>query len=340
MSYTYYDESKHGMFIPGCESWRLDGDIDAEISINSDGEGDAAEEEALQETVENEQEGSDIQESATQLALITERGFAGYDTIDRMRSYLASPGSNPRVVAHLFNLDSYVPNYTLYSQPGMEDLGASLKKAASNVGEFIKKIIEKIVTLFQRIIPWFGQNIETLRNRHEILVNKVASIDKKTGNENLKQYDGDRKVMSVGVLDGAANALSAAGSLLASIFTMSNKMKDRRGNKLTSRVLKRDTSPKKMSVDGIKDLLDRIGNTIKSLGEAQTASKKGLEEAKKEQAKLEGASTNPKEIAEARTRLVEANQVLADTTSDTKLAARAVTMALDDAKFLCKIAAG
>ena len=340
MSYTYYDESKHGMFIPGCESWRLDGDIDAEISINSDGGEDAAEEEALQETVENEQEGSDIQESATQLALITERGFAGYDTINRMRSYLASPGSDPRVLAHLFDLDSYVPNYTLYSRPGMEDLGASLKKAASNVGDFIKKIIEKIITLFQRIIPWFGQNLETLRNRYETLKNKASSIDKKTGDANLKQYDGPELVMQVGMMDGLKNVFNAGAAALVSFLTMRNKMKDRKGNKLTKGVLKRDTSPKNMSVGDITNLLDRIGNTLKAFTEAQEGAKKGLEEAKKEQAKLSGSTTDPKEIAEARTKLVEANQILADTTNNIKVASRGVSMALDDVKLLCKIAAG
>lgn len=339
MSYTYYDKSKHGMFIPGCESWRLDGDIDAEISINGAGGDDAAEEEALQETVENEQEGSDIQEDATKLALITERGFAGYDTINRMRAYLSSPGANPRVLAHLFDIDSYVPNYTLYSRPGMEDLGASLKKAASNVGDFIKKIIEKIVTLFQRIIPWFGQNIETLQTRHDILMKKVASIDDTIGNANLKKYDGSALVMKVSVMDSVKDILDAGKALLSSIFTAKD-MQERKGNKLTQSVLKRDTSPKDVTVDDISKLLERVNNTIEAFKATRDASKKGLEEAKKKQAELSGATTDPDEIATARANLVTANQALAETANNIKVASRGMTMALDDVKLLCKIAAG
>lgn len=307
---NYYNDSS---FIPGVESWALsdDPDINAEITINTEEEADEAEEQALEDTATNEQAGADLQEEDQQVTMQLHASLRGLDDISRMVNYLQR-GGNERDVMALYDMRLYVQGGFV---PGTESLADTLKSAGNSTVAFLKKMLEKIVTIFQKLLPWFGQNLTTLETRQKALLTKANALVPSNANANLKASTSDRKV----VKNSSEFARIGKG-----IF----------GAKLSANLIKREATAKDHNVSSIVDILKAVGTTIADLKKQESEVKKRLADAN---AALKEITTNGLDgsaITRKRKAAVKAKKDATESIKNIRIIARTLTGVLNDAKFL------
>lgn len=329
---SYFDSN----FIPGCESWMFEDEgINAEININADGDddesADEANAEALAQSAELEQEGGEIERADQMLSMQMYAGFEGYMTLARMQNYL-NRGGNRATLEALFDMRTYLPSINQYVY-GNEAFKDSVKGAYNRAIDFIKRIWRGIVTIFQRLIPWFGQNLHTLTTRFVSCRKKYKSITSNRADNGFKNYDGDKKVV-----DGSdyAKAFRTIVDLLNKAESANTDANIPNSSNVT---LSRNGDIKSYTYDKLGDLISTTGKTLSAINKVQNRLDKDLNDSKKSLKEAEDKQgVSEEQLKAARDEATLAKKRATFSVSVLRSACKVMTNIFNDIDTLLKVA--
>lgn len=315
--------------IPGVESWIMD-EINVDLNIGSSGTGNDTEDDIVDtysEQGDSQDEAASIQAEDTAATVEMRLAFNGYDQLERMRQYLRQGGSY-RTLEQLFDMRQYIGSSSYMS--GQEAF-ESISNGAKKVGEFIKDLWKKIITLFQRIIPWFGQNVDTLEKRHSICVEKFGNLsnDLSVGFKVAKPSK-ERKIIDI---DKATSSITSSADFVSDVNNY-------RGTSVSEKKLdKAERTKVATSMNSNADLksyIDSIGNLIKKVAEMRKGADDGLKSATEALKKIE--DTSSADYTAQKNEVTIAKKRVTSMRVHMNNACAWLRMALDDAFWLIGIA--
>lgn len=315
------------LWIPGVESWVLD-DINLDLSIKEsadDEELDAQEAENLTEQAETQDEGAAIQAADTQANVELKMGLMGFEQIERMNNYLAAGGSY-RTLEQLFDMNRYIGSRSGYVS-GTEAFEA-IKHGAAKIGEFLANMWKKIVELFQRLIPWFGQNLDVLEKRIQSFNEKASKYNNVLSDIDPKEIKDDRKIITT-------------SDLINAIAVISDSVR----NNTDPKYLKLDKPARKTNLksvirDGNKlifELRDAAKNAISKLRGMQKDADDGLKDAQKNLRDAQSGNSNNKTIEQAKQAVINAKNRVSAMRVGISTGCTWIRYAIDDCFYLLKL---